>query len=1237
MKLPFRRLLLIGSVLLLPVTLILNFFVYQKSQEEEYLEAIEKKIHAVETAFTQDFELFFALGSQADSLSFERISRGTYSHPFFILNSEKGVKYWSSNEFLLDFSGLDLKKEFQVLEYPSGTFLVKQQKMSSGRGNDYFVQAFRLVWPGTIKNDFVVMGPNPEVFGNSLFTLYPNPEDGSFQVKSTIGLPLFGIDFQPGFVTLGKAWNTPLLIFSCSIFLLYVFLSVIFLRKKWKKGQVWQAIGYGFLILLMVRASMLVFNFPQAYLNFPLFEETRYTSSWFVPSLGDLLVHTVCFVFIIGLLVYHLSSKPIVEKFRSWRLRFREELVLVLTFLSSTLFFISLWELTRDLVLHANWSLNISAIPSFDIWVGASFLILFLWAAAYVFISLSLIHLVTRGGSERRKVYRVLFLVAVVCLIGFFIWNFWMGIAGLIHFLFLISILRFDLVANVYRLGLETFLTLFYASLISASIVASSSYQAEEERLVETKIDFANQQLLATDGQTSIFLADIFSRLKNDLFIQNRLADPLLSKDPIVSKIRKIYLDNYFDQFEVVIRIFSPTGVQIGGALEGKSFKELQQEFVKSDFATQVPNLYFISSRERAPGNTFVAFIPLVKGNLALGTIYLELKQQRIQPGNAYPRLLLDQQYAKKLEEDPFDFAVFRSGELIRSSGNFNYLQEEIGVMLQSTAMMERGVEVLGYQHLGIKNGEELWVLSSPITSIKQFFGTLSLFFVVFVSLTFFSILVSVLLQGYRKFEFNYSTKLQLYLNFAFFFPILIISIITTGLLSQSYKEDLNEQYLQKALLIKGNLVSFFGDEEVAALDRDSLTEEVNALASTVGTDIHVYDQKGSLLTSSRAPIFDKKLLSNLMHPGAMAALVEKKGTEALLEEQVGKLNYQAVYLAIPSQSTTTSNAVIAVPFFESEEELNALISDVLGSVFNAFVVIFILFLIISFLVTKNLTLPFRLLTQKLKATNLEDNEPMYWASKDEIGLLVNEYNQMLYKLEASKKVLASNEKETAWREMAKQVAHEIKNPLTPMKLTLQHLLRLEREGKLEDADKLKKSLETLIHQVDALSGIASSFSTFAKMPLPNNEPMNFKEVLSKVLELFKTDKRMELEFQDDSYTEQIPILGDDKLFGRVISNLIINGMQAVESGKKPQIRIWLWLSDRAVFLEISDNGKGIPEELRDKIFIPNFSTKSQGSGLGLAIAKSGVETAGGKIWFETEVGKGSTFFLTFPLLTDKI
>ena len=1237
MKLSIRSTLLLGSVLLLPAVLILNFFVYQKSQEETYIQAIEKKIHMVEVEFNQDFEFFQRQGSSLDSLSFERVSSEAYSHPFFIVDPQKELQYWSTNDFVLDFSTLDVARDFQVLDSPYGTFLVKLQKISPREGSDFFVQAFRLVWAGDIKNDYIVMGPNPEVFGNSLFTLYPNAEEGSLQVKSSTGLPLFGIDFQLGFVSVGKTWTTPLLIFSFSLFLLYAFLSFIFLRKKWRKGQVWQAIGYGFFILIVVRAGMLFFNFPQAYLDFSLFDPGEYTSSWLVPSLGDLLLHTGCCVLILGLLVHQLSSKPIIEKLASWRLRIREEGLLLVAFMISTLFFSGLWAVVRDLVLHATWSLDISSIPSFDRMVGTSFLIIFLWAAAYVLLSFTLINLFIRGGSAKHLMYRMLLVAAGVCSGISFVWDFWFGVAGLAHFLFLFTIIRYDLVANVYRLGLETFLTLFYASLIAACIVAASSYQTSAERLIQSKIAFANQQLLAREEQTALILEDIFSRLKNDLFIQNRLADPLLSKDPVVSKIRKIYLDNYFDQFEVMIRIFSPTGKQIEGPLEGKSLKELEQEFVKSDFATQVPNLYFIQDSESGRGIKFVAFIPMDKGGLGLGTIYLEFDQFLIQVGNAYPRLLLDEQYAKKLNTDPFDYGVFKEGELIRSSGTFNFQQEQLLLLLQKPELVDRGVDILGYQHLGIKNGEELWVLSSPIITVKQFIGNLSLFFVVFVFLTFLSIVLSVLMQGYRKFEFNYSTKLQLYLNFAFFFPILIISIITTGLLSQSYKDDLNGQYLQKATLIKGNLVRFFGAQNLEEVDRDALTEEINALATTLGTDIHLYSKEGLLLTSSRTTIFEKKLLSNRMHPGAMAALVETKGVEALLEEQVGKLRYQAVYLAIPSQPNSSIDAVVAIPFFESEEELNALISDVLGNVFNAFVVIFILFLIISFLVTKNLTLPFRLLTQKLKVTNLENNEPMYWSSKDEIGLLVNEYNQMLSKLEASKKVLASTEKESAWREMAKQVAHEIKNPLTPMKLTLQHLLRLEQEGKLEDADKLKKSLETLIHQVDALSGIASSFSTFAKMPLPSNELINFKEVLSKVLELFKTDKRMELEFQDDSFTDQISIFGDDKLFGRVISNLIINGMQAVAPGIKSHIRIWLWLTDRAVFLEISDNGKGIPLALRDKIFIPNFSTKSQGSGLGLAIAKSGVETAGGKIWFETKVGKGTTFFLTFPLIKDKI
>jgi two-component system, NtrC family, nitrogen regulation sensor histidine kinase NtrY len=1233
MKLPLRSLVILSSVLVLLLILILNFFVFQKSQEEQYLEAIQTRIQQVDEEFDQDFIQVLMDIRPEDSLSFSSVSEKSYSYPFFLLDSQGSLKYWSDYTLSLNFSSLDLSQEFQLVEDPFGTFLVKSRKLKRNTSDYYLIQAYRLIWPGSIENDYVKTGPNPEIFGNERFELFANPKEGNYLVKTKSGKPLFGINFQLGFESVGRVSNTPLLIFICSVFLLYFLFSFDFLRKKWNKGYPWQTIGYGLIILVMIRAGMLWLDFPGDYFDFELFDPSHYASSWINPSLGDLVLNTCCAVLILGLIIFQLASKSSLQKARILAEKIRLSWALILVYFISTLFFGLIWYLPRDLIFNSQWILDIRSIPSFDWFKGFSFLILFLWGAAYVLLSLTLCSLILHVKNEKRKLYQYLFGFAVPVVFALFLIGFWFGLAGAVHFVFVYTIIRFELFQNVFRLGLDTFLTFFYACLITAIISGISTFQTERERLIQSKVSYANQNLIENDVMTEFFLGDIFSRLKNDLFIQNRLVDPLLSKDPIETKIRKIYLDNYFDQFEVVIRVFSSSGGQILGPSEGADLRMLRQSFVKSDYATGVRDLYFVRGKETSLSNKFVAFIPVVRESNLLGTIFLELNQLRIQPGSVYPKLLLDKKYAEKLDPISFDYGVFNEGKVLRSSGKFNYFQEEFHSQLDREQLFNSGIVSLGFHHFGIRNGEEIIVISSPTLSVSQFFGNISLFFVAFVFLTFLAILLNTLFKGYEKFEFNYSTKLQLYLNFAFFFPIIIISIITIGLLAGSYRDDLNRQYIQKATLIQSNLASFFSVQGSNGIDRDLLNEEVNSLANTIASDIHLYSPDGFLEASNRSNIFEKKILAPQINPQALAGIKEKNLSQVLLEEQIGKLRYQTVYLSVPSQQDQSVMAILAVPFFESEAELNSLISDVLSNIFNAFVIIFILFLIVSSFVSKNLTLPFKLLTQKLKTTNLDNNEPMYWASKDEIGLLVNEYNNMLYKLEASKKVLASTEKESAWREMAKQVAHEIKNPLTPMKLTLQHLLRLGQEGKLEDQDKLKKSLETLIHQVDALSGIASSFSTFAKMPLPKNELMNFKLVLNKVLDLFFNDKRVRLEFQDDSYTDTIAIMGDDKLFGRVISNLIINGIQAVEPGKLPLIRIWLWMTEQAVFLEITDNGRGIAPELRDKIFIPNFSTKSQGSGLGLAIAKSGVETAGGKIWFESEVGKGTTFYLTFPLV----
>jgi hypothetical protein len=651
---------------------------------------------------------------------------------------------------------------------------------------------------------------------------------------------------------------------------------------------------------------------------------------------------------IFGLVIFQLSSKATAQKAKAWLSRFRVNVILLIVFSVPTIFFGLIWFLSRDLIFNSQWILDIGSIPSFDYFKGLSFLILFIWGSVYVLLSLTLISLVVKAQLSRLNMYRFLLLFSIFFIGLFFLLGFWVGIAGLVHFIFLFSIIRFELYQNVFRLGLDTFLTFFYACLIAASIVGLSTFQAERERLNQSKQNFVNQYFFENDLMTEYFLGEIFSRLRDDIFIQNRLSDPLLSKEPIETKIRKIYLDNYFDQFEVIIRVFSASDAQLLGPAGGSDLSILRQTFLKSDYVSGVKDLYFIRGNQNSLGNKFVAFIPISKDDNLLGTIYLELDQLQIQPGSVYPKLLLDKKYVAKLNPISFDYGFFRDGILIKSSGTVNYNQNDFKDNLEGGALFNSGVTSKGYHHLGVRNGAEVIVVSSKTLSLSQFFANISLFFVAFVFLTFFTILIKTLLKGSEKFEFNYSTKLQLYLNFAFFFPIFIISIITISLLERSYRDDLNRQYIQKATLIQSNLESFFVDQSSSKFDRNLMEEEVSSLANTIEGDIHLYSKDGIFLASNRGNIFEKKILSQQINPVALGGIKEKNLTQILVEEQIGKLRYQCVYLAVNSKADQSLIAILAVPFFESETELYSLISDVLGNIFNAFVIIFIIFLVIS-------------------------------------------------------------------------------------------------------------------------------------------------------------------------------------------------------------------------------------------------------------------------------------------------
>jgi len=322
---------------------------------------------------------------------------------------------------------------------------------------------------------------------------------------------------------------------------------------------------------------------------------------------------------------------------------------------------------------------------------------------------------------------------------------------------------------------------------------------------------------------------------------------------------------------------------------------------------------------------------------------------------------------------------------------------------------------------------------------------------------------------------------------------------------------------------------------------------------------------------------------------------------------------------------------VISIPFFESKVEMDRQIIGVMTTILNIFTATFLVILILSYVVSRLLTEPIRIIAHKIRRTTLGENEPIEWDSNDEIGMLVTEYNEMLVKLEQSRQALSKSEKESAWREMAKQVAHEIKNPLTPMKLAIQHLQKAIREKRENSIQLTEKTLHTLLDQVNTLSEIATSFSAFAKMPIPKLEPYNIARAVSNTVNLYTN--RADLSVNSIIPDEEVQVMGDEQLMNGIITNLILNGVQSVPSSRMPQIDVLLTHNEQNVFIEVKDNGSGIPESIRDKVFLPNFSTKYTGSGIGLAVAKRGVEHAGGRIWFETEEEQGTTFYIELPLL----
>lgn len=453
-------------------------------------------------------------------------------------------------------------------------------------------------------------------------------------------------------------------------------------------------------------------------------------------------------------------------------------------------------------------------------------------------------------------------------------------------------------------------------------------------------------------------------------------------------------------------------------------------------------------------------------------------------------------------------------------------------------------------------------------------------------------------------------------------FAFLFIGAVTVASLQQSSVSYHGERLLEKVDVLLRDLQK----QDFDPYDQHALRE----LSEIHQVDLSVYDAGGSLIRTSVPFFLFQGWQSPRINPEAVRAYYRQGFKPALLEEQAGELRYLSAYVPVAEPAQGLSY-FFQIPFTSGTRNLQQNVLGFIGNLLNLYVFLLLIAGAIAITVANSITRPLMKIGEKLRSFQLGQNEPLEWESEDEIGKLVNEYNLMIQKLEESAEKLRQSEREGAWREMAKQVAHEIKNPLTPMKLSIQYLEHARKSDPERAAAMIGSVAQTLIEQIDGLARIATEFSNFAKMPKAEPESLDLNTVVESVYRLFtehqEPEERIELTLPDTP----VPVFADRGHLVRVLTNLIKNAQQAIPEDRQGHIHIRVQPGAAQHLITVTDNGTGIPEEVQPKVFQPNFTTKSSGMGLGLAMCKNMMTAAGGDIYFETETGQGTTFFMALP------
>lgn len=1138
--------------------------------------------------------------------------------PFAVLLfKDDSLIYWNNNQITFDQSYAGDNSYF-LGEFPNGYYLVDKFMthdikvyISRKVKSQYFYQNKAL--HNTISRHFNTTNELKITFEKSA---------GNFPITSLDNSTLFYITVLKE-KTISKYKQLMIYGFYCLGFLGLLIALTLLLRINAERHG-WLIFSYP-IFLLGTRFLSLKYAWIKLFGEFELFDPDLYATSANAPNLGDLIFNLII-IFIVIWWVLHFINR-INEKTRGGTFG------LIIAFLGTLIYSLFVSHTIESLIVNSSIPMVIDEVFSLDVYSFIGLIIIALLFLSYYFLIRQVSLKLVKARMRMTQLAMLWFFSSVAFLLLEFFYfehgSFHATWPIILNGLFIYLAATEQPVTQLkYHIGIVIVVS-FYAAFMLFENNQLNEHQKREL--------YANQLITDQDPTMEIEYAETMHGLVNNPeFYQLLNGAGYFSAPNFSLQIENCCFDSYWERYEMEFSFFHEDGTPLFEYIgQSRTVKEFNQIIKKHSNASSIAkNLYFVVDYHDQLSYIGHQKITTLEGEKV--DLYILFKSKKIPENIGFPRLLMNEQSYALQDLEDYSIARYSNNTLVMRYGGFNYPTSMDG-HFKKTGKNSKFLTINGVNHFVYSQDDgQSVIISKPEKRFMELLSTFSylvLFFGVFalLVLTFFNLPHLLRLRSLQL-----SRKVQGVLIGTVVVSFAVFGVVAIQNVNRQYDVNTTDNLKEKISSIETVVSQRMGDKSELSptIHGDFMNYLLKRLSTVFVADINFYTTDGHLFATSQAKIYDKGISTVNMNSKALFELKYKENSEFIHREKLGSLSFLSGYVPFTNFDGELLG-YINLQHFSKQNAFERQLNEFVVAVINVAVLLLVISVLLAIIVSGWITSPLRLIQQSFAKVELgKVNKPIDYKGDDEIGALVKDYNDKLAELELKAMQLAKSERETAWREMAKQVAHEIKNPLTPMKLSVQHFQRSFDPNDPNAKEKMQRLVSSLIEQIDALTNIANEFSNFAKMPKANEEKLDLISLLKNIVDLYSSNK-VEIDLLTGEL-QKAHVYSDKDLILRAFNNLVKNAIQAADEERKMHIKIGVKEEGKYFYISVKDNGIGISKTIKAKMFTPNFTTKSTGSGLGLAMVKQIITTHNGEIWFESEIGKGTVFHIKLPKIEGK-